>query len=229
MMDKIFASFTYAGQRFIFVVTDPDDEVQRHFLLGEFYEQRELETVRLSIPREAVVLDVGTNVGNHAVYFDKILKCTRVICFEPNPEAIGLLRENIHFNQALSVDLSRLGVGVGRAPGHARIFLPQAHNLGAAKLEEAAEGEGFRVDTLDNLLPDIPQVDFIKIDTEGMELDVLAGAGILIARFRPTLLVEVEESHRRGFVEWCELNHYRIDQTFQRYRGVFNYLCFAQF
>src|SRR5665213_1488535 len=228
-MDKIFAHITYEAQHFTFVVNDPDDAIQRYFMLGEFYEQRELEMLRLYVPQDAVVIDVGSNVGNHAIYFDRIMKCSHVICFEPNPDAISLLRENVRLNQAQAVDLTYLGMGLGHGKARAKIVVPQDHNLGSAalaKFEDDVE-EGIVVDTLDNIMSDPPHIDFIKIDTEGMELEVLAGASGIIGRERPTLLVEVEENHRRAFSEWCDLNHYRIDQTFQRYRGVHNYVCVA--
>jgi len=230
-MDKIFAHITYEAQHFTFLVNDPDDAIQRHFMLGEFYEQRELEALRLYMPIDAVVIDVGTNVGNHAIYFDRIMKCSHVICFEPNPDAIALLRENVRMNQAHAIDLTHLELGVGRGKGRAKIMVPQDHNLGSATLSKFDDDqeEGIVVDALDNILSDSPHIDFIKIDTEGMELEVLAGAAQLIARYRPTVLVEVEESHRRAFGEWCDLSNYRIDQTFQQYRGVYNYVCVAKF
>ncbi|HUZ72333.1 MAG TPA: FkbM family methyltransferase [Stellaceae bacterium] len=229
-MDKNLASFNYDGRTFTFIVNDPSDVIQQHFLLGEFYEQRELEVLRLCIPKGAVVVDVGTNVGNHAIYFDRIMQCSSVVCFEPNPTAIDLLRANVSLNQAAAVDLTHLGVGLGRGGGRAKLLFPQSHNIGAARLDTSEDANAtIVVDTMDNRIVDLANLDFIKIDAEGMELDVLAGAVNIISSYRPTLLVEVEYRHRRAFADWCDLNHYRIEHTFQRYQGVYNYLCVAKY
>ncbi len=229
-LNQQLASFRYHGQLFTFVVNDASDVIQRHYLLGEFYEQRELEAIQLCIPQQAVVIDVGTNIGNHAIYFDRVMGCSQVICFEPNPAAIDMLRENVGMNHATAVDLSHIGVGVGRDSGHAKILLPQPHNIGAARLAASDDAQGtIPVEALDNIIAGLTDINLIKIDAEGMELDVLAGAARIISGYRPVLLVEVAYEHRRAFSEWCDLSNYRVEQTFQRYQGVFNYLCIAKF
>ena len=54
-------------------------------------------------------------------------------------------------------------------------------------------------------------VDFIKIDAEGMELDVLEGASALIARDKPVIWVEVLRENMLGFAQkWCRSAGYRI-------------------
>jgi len=69
------------------------------------------------------------------------------------------------------------------------------------------------------------QVDFIKIDVEGMEFDVLDGAAATLARCRPILFVEVRKRDLERYYALVRSLNYRIERTFQRYIGVYNFLC----
>ena len=69
-------------------------------------------------------------------------------------------------------------------------------------------------------------IGFIKIDVEGMELEVLSGLANTIARLRPTISVEVREQAEPSFKRWRIDNSYRIERTFQDYKRVRTYLMF---
>ncbi len=68
------------------------------------------------------------------------------------------------------------------------------------------------------------QIDFIKMDIEGMELRALAGLSATIARCRPTMFVEVDNVNNAGFMDWVAANDYQVETSFQRYRSNVNYL-----
>ena len=63
-------------------------------------------------------------------------------------------------------------------------------------------------------------VDFIKIDVEGMELDVLAGARRILAASRPKIMIEVFRHHIERFEQWLGLNHYRVAHRFEYVHAV---------
>jgi hypothetical protein len=67
-------------------------------------------------------------------------------------------------------------------------------------------------------------VDFIKLDVEGMELEILSGMSATLARWRPTIFVEVWARHDEAFRSWCDVNAFRIAESYQRYDEIQNYL-----
>jgi hypothetical protein len=62
--------------------------------------------------------------------------------------------------------------------------------------------------TLDSL--DLARVDLIKIDVEGMEMNVLAGAATLIGKHRPMLIVEHIKTDAGQLRQWLEALDYRV-------------------
>lgn len=158
---------------------------------GTPYEQDMLRDIAARVEPGALVLDVGANIGNHALYLAAIGGC-KVEAFEPNPELCEALRDSVRrngFGERLHVHQ----LGLGRAEGVAEFAGHLPENLGAQQL---ALGSGaLVVKTLDSFA--FPQpVRAMKVDVEGMELDVLEGGRRLIARDRPILYIEcATEAH----------------------------------
>ena len=157
--------------------------------------ERELHLVAGQIgPRDAVV-DVGANVGMYSYALAR--RGALVHAFEPlacrrHLEACQHPRIRL-YGYALSNESGRLHMHVplfnGR-PNHARAsIVPEEQQVATrdAVYEEVV------VRTLDSF--DLRGVTFIKIDTEGAELQVLGGARELIARDRPVMLIEIEQRH----------------------------------
>ncbi len=111
--DGSIVTFDYDGQPFSFFVDDSDDPIQRFHTLGQFYELDVLEKLRGMLPWRARILDVGAHVGNHALYFDRVMQARRVVPIEPDPRAQFLLRTNCALNHAANVDLSYLDNALG--------------------------------------------------------------------------------------------------------------------
>jgi len=117
-------------------------------------------------------------------------------------------------------DLSMLGFGLSDRTDHAQFDILLS-NLGAARLEQ---GEGsIPIETGDHFLRD-EKVDFIKIDTEGLELKVLRGLPSTIARNKPAIFVEVENRNLDNFLAFVQELNYRIEWRYRRYPWNENYL-----
>jgi FkbM family methyltransferase len=203
----ILVEATLDGVGVRFFVRNMVDDVQHFHLNGQFYESEALALMRQYLPRGGVFLDVGANVGNHALYMEKFGDAGEVICIEPNPDAITLLRINAALNSATRLNLQHLGVGLAEAEGRFAMNVPR-NNLGAAQLVPSASG-GIRTLPGDRLLGE-RAVDFIKIDVEGMELGVLRGLAGAIARSRPPIFVEVDHDNRAAFDAWRGENRYTV-------------------
>jgi FkbM family methyltransferase len=176
---------------------NPEDAIQKRIAAsGRFYELEMLEHAAHLLRPGDVALDVGANVGTHTVYLAAICSA-RVIAFEPNPEALAVLRENVRLNE-LQDAVTVVDAGLGAGSARADLIVPDANNLGRCKLAAAAEG-ALTIRAYDDLGFDAA-VKLVKIDVEGMELDVLRGMSRLIAAHQPALYVEVQDAAELGLV-----------------------------
>ncbi|MEJ2855931.1 MULTISPECIES: FkbM family methyltransferase [unclassified Saccharothrix] len=131
-------------------------------------------------------------------------------------------------------NIVRHSVALGTREGKDVMSVPVRHGLpvtGRSFLTAGADGLGsntefaehlevvVRTDTLDRFVAanGIERLDFVKADVEGAELRVLQGGTETIERFRPKLLLEIEERHLARFgyraedvVEWLAERGYRM-------------------
>lgn len=176
----------------------------------DFYEQPMLDFIA-TLGLTGMAIDVGAHVGNHSVYFATRCRFDTVLAFEPNPEAKHAFRENTRdiINIVLhgkavtdrpmfySVDINK------ECPGQTKV----STSLGALVSTTVDDTVSIR----ECFHPNTP-VSLIKIDVEGMEIDVIKGASLTIARYKPHLFVE-------HFGDPDELlrylpNGYRVGQRF---------------
>jgi FkbM family methyltransferase len=216
------ASVVHAGQEFRFFVDDPHDSIQAHHVIGEFYELEELELLKRHVGEGARILDVGANIGNHIVYFERVMKASRVVPIELQERVISVLRLNAALNGLVRTDLSRLGIGFGASDHGARIVVPQAFNVAGAQFQADATGS-YAIRRGDDVLAG-EDFDLIKIDVEGMECDVIDGLDATIRRSRPKMFVEVWQKNLPRFEEqMARLSYRRLDE-WRRYDVAINLL-----
>lgn len=187
------------------------DYIQRKLAeTKEPYERDMLEDMASRLSAGDVVVDVGANVGNHTIYLAAVAGC-RVIAFEPNLELAAAIRESAQLN-GLTSSVSVHGMGLGNIVSTASFGEYKPDNLGAQRLVLGAGA--VTVGRLDDC--QIPQpVKAIKIDVEGMEVDVLRGAAGVIARDRPILYVEcISDKEFRAVSRCLEKQHYMCWDTF---------------
>jgi FkbM family methyltransferase len=213
---------TINGERIGFFITNRDDSIMKFHYQGAFYETEELDLIKRHYSQGGTFVDIGANIGNHTVYISRFTKSSRIIVFEPNQTAISILKENLFLNQCNNVDTRFLGIALGAKKGHLRQSTPDANNLGGTCYSEDASGDIQAIDG-DALILDEP-VEFIKIDVEGMETEILSGLQQTIRRWRPMIFIEVWDSKAQAFVDWCARESYHIVEHFQRYEGIRNYL-----
>ena len=206
----IWSDVSYDGVSARMRVTNPLDLIQRSHLSGQFFEASSLGRLKRLIEPGARIVDVGANVGNHVVWYAQHLAPAAVLPVEPNPAAIAILEQNIEANGlGPVVDRRGIGCGAGRKAGRFRAVTEDNDNLGATRLISDPEGE-LAVVALDDLIG-TERVDLLKIDAEGMELDVLAGAAGLISRDRPVIWIETLRQNLLPFAQhWCRANGYGL-------------------
>jgi FkbM family methyltransferase len=135
--------------------------------------------------------DVGANVGAITLALAKLTgPGGKVYSFEPGPPNLRRLRDNLNLNPELAERVVMIATGVGRAPGEL-CWAEEKGNPGNALLGKSGTHE-IKIITLDDFVREraISKLDFVKIDVEGMELDVMQGAAETLRRFHPMLYFE---------------------------------------
>lgn len=170
---------------------------------GEWAEE-ELYLLSFFIRPGAVVLDLGANVGTHALAFSRFVRPHgRVIAIDAQDAVFDLLVFNMLINGATHVRCIR--ALAGRETTMRYFPMPQSSSRSAVvafvKAEQVPGGkETGQLLPMPSLTVDslaLEQCDLMKIDVEGMELDVLVGASNTIEHLRPTLYFE--QAHSGNF------------------------------
>ena len=168
------------------------------------YCQAEADIFRQIVRPGMTVVEAGANIGTHTVMLARACAPGALFAFEPQQRVFQLLCANLTGNQIANV--VALPHGLGAADGEAlipRLDYGAEHNFGSVSLRAAmADDERWRtatptrVDALDSL--GLPGCDFLKIDVEGWELEVLQGARETIRCFRPAIYVENDRASKQA-------------------------------
>lgn len=174
----------------------------------------ELRLLPRLCPREEAALDVGANYGVYTWHLRR--SAAEVVAFEPQPIAAAFLR------RAFGARVRIEEVALSDEAGEVVLRVPNDRMLdGCATIEPSnalADISTSAVRVPRRRLDDygFGRVGLIKIDVEGHELAVLRGGAELIARDRPSLIVEAEDRHRPGALSSVH-GHLRA----LGYRGLF--------
>lgn len=185
-------AFTTQGKRVTLHFASAEDHIARTIeATGGFYEAELLADVRSRLFFPHCAVDVGAHVGNHTLYFSKILGL-KTIAFEPNAATFKLLAANVREN-GVELQCRLRHAAVGAAAGRVHTIASTEANSGMSRVEIDADGDTPLLNLDDELKNDGP-IDVIKIDVEGWELDVLRGAARVIQQHRPLLYVEASDA-----------------------------------
>lgn len=151
-----------------------------------------------------IVVDVGAHFGRYTLIAAGKIGSGRVFAVEAHPGNFKMLKRNLRLNRSSNVTALEYAAYSKKMP--LKLYLPDEdlgytmhHSVNSSylvsKYSAASKVEEHfaevRADTLDNLL-DVEQINWLKIDVEGAELEVLKGAQMLIRRSNDlTVLVEV--------------------------------------
>jgi len=164
---------------------------------SDAFEPALIRLIQREVHPDWVALDVGANVGAVTLALARFTSpAGRVHAFEPGPPNLQRLRANLALNPSLAEHVTVHPAGVGEAPGELR-WQEEAGNPGNAMLD--ADGtHPVPVITLDDFATqhDLPRLDFIKVDVEGMELNVFRGARRSLQQFRPMNYFETLSPYR---------------------------------
>ena len=146
---------------------------------------------------DAQIVDIGANIGLSAMFFNSLLPRARVLALEPSLRNFRYLKQNLRQNNLSMIEARQLAasseVGILRLHeepdfGAGSYIVNEHHSAGvsASPIEVQAK-------PLDQIVAEegLERIDFIKIDVEGSELDVLNGMQDTLRRFSPIVFMEI--------------------------------------
>lgn len=171
----------------------------------------ELVWIKEYLQNDAVIFDIGANVGTFLYQFENKLNHKNIFAFEPNKKL------NIRLKRLFpSMNISSVALSDENTTAQFKVPIIKGKMVASRgtlntsykeKDEENSYTETVEVVKLDDWTKskNINKIDFIKIDVEGNEMKTLFGGKNTIQQFKPTLMVEMEQRHHETPI-WNEIS-----------------------
>lgn len=179
------------------------------FKYKKSFEYSTLELFSNILKSGNVILDVGANSGLYSILYSKLVgRQGAVHAFEPDPNTLILLKENLQINNcenvtiydfALSNKASKIQM-VAIQDDEYDAFGGDSFNY-IKEISSANDNSGINAYRLDDLeqFKNIQKIDYIKIDVEGAELLVLQGSLETIRKYKPVIIFELSGKWTKRF------------------------------
>lgn len=185
---------TRIGKRDFSVTSD--DKYLDH-IQGEF-EPNMVKIFESLVKDEDIVLDVGANIGCTSLLFGQLGK--RVFSFEPSPSTFSLLCANLANGEMHNV--TPVNLGLGRENSTLQLTFSSDNRAGGFVSNQIVASAGHQIEDISIVAGDkwlneakIDRVDFIKIDVEGFEKNVIEGLSETLTTSKPIVVLELNH--------WC--------------------------
>ena len=165
------------------------------------YESENFEYYRQTIKKDDHVIDIGGHIGLQAVVFSKLASNGKVYVFEPAPNTYAIITKTIKIND-LHDRITVFKEAVSDKRGVTSFFIndtplaDNANSLVQHRLDKKLVEVKVPLISIDEFIAEnkISKIDFIKVDAEGAELDVLKGAVKCFADFKPKMTLGLHPS-----------------------------------
>ena len=185
------------------------------------HDERHVVTKLLKIIQPGdICWDIGANIGFYTCLLaSQVEDAGEVVAFEPALRTYGYLHENVSLNRFMNVTVVNKGLSDKIEQRH--LYYAEAGLAeGTASLKYANGRNGSErvtLDTIDNLTRGLPVPDFIKIDVEGYQLEVLRGGEHCLKTHTPLLMAELKDVGETNQTMFAEIEDYVADLGYQLY------------
>lgn len=153
----------------------------------DYWDRGALTMIDKYLPSNAIILDVGANVGSHTIYWALERKAKKVYSFEPFAPTFDILSNNIILNKLTDV-VTIFNKGLSNEACKAKVKMFRACNVGGTAFTKSNDGDADFI-PLDSIQFS-EKIDLIKIDVEGHEIETLEGARETIYKHKPVIVIE---------------------------------------
>lgn len=182
-----------------------------------------LDSRRTNFGDDVMAVDCGANIGVHTVTMAKhMFNWGRVLAFEAQERLFYALAGNVIINNCFNARV--IWAAVGAAEGLINVPVPNylsPSSFGSFEITKKQTNEyigqdldfseekciSTRMMSIDEL--NLKRCDFIKVDIEGMEMDMLIGAQKTIEKYKPQMLIEIIKSNREEIVGFLLKHGYK--------------------
>ena len=180
---------SYLGHPFVYPL---DSLIGRKVARGKQWDANLAIIVPIMLPMdEPEICEVGSNIGASLLQIMKVKPGAHVLAFEPSHRFLPFLKRNLQLANSDRVEL--FPVLVGRSKGTVQLYNnASSASVGHERPElQSRRKQAVRMTTLDEMYRQRPRVDFIKVDTDGFDLEVLRGAEETLKRDAPVVYFEL--------------------------------------
>jgi FkbM family methyltransferase len=166
---------------------------------------------------DAVIVDVGSNIGTFTTWMARAFPMGKIYAFEPQREIFQMLCGNVAINNFYNVYAYNMALGSMSSKVEYRepdYFEPTDFGtFSLLKQQETGNTTVIDLTTLDSFVEDykISKIDLLKIDVEGMDLDVLKGSKQVIEKFSPVIFIECTDQNIKTMVDFVENLNYNCE------------------
>jgi FkbM family methyltransferase len=173
-----------------FYLDSIEDGIKTWLRRGVVWEQHLINLFRSHVRRGTVVIDAGAHVGTHTLTLSRLVGPSgRVLAFEPQRKLYRELVHNLRLNKIDNVSAIRCALGDVITRVEMSTSVPG--NEGGTPLGRGGDAVAMR--TIDSLA--VKNISLMKIDVEGYEDQLIAGATRTLAQQLPTLVIEIQGGH----------------------------------
>jgi len=203
-MTEIFKgnSFSFLGYTFqSFYKAETTEEIEKifsflDFLLATFIKDQYALNKLLIRKQKPIILDCGANMGFVSLFARKIVENCEIYAFEPSSKNYKIMKTILEENKVKNIFPLNLALGNENKTVNLLSSGIGANESDKIEDSQANKGEKYKIKetvkmiTIDNFVFNIkklPKVDFIKMDTEGYERQIIKGATQTIKKFKPII------------------------------------------
>lgn len=181
---------------------DLREGIDLHVFWFGLFQEHVYSNKLINIPKDGVVLDIGGNIGMMSLVFAQKVPQGVVHSFEPTDYAIGKFRTNMSLNAELAsrIILNQSFVSTESKDQVSIKVFSSWPVVGSEDKHEIHQGVLKSGDNIPSVSLDdycsknaLERVDFVKIDTDGYEWDVLRGSKEMLKKYRPQIVFEIGE------------------------------------
>ena len=164
-----------------------DKGISKDLAVDGIREPESTNAIKNFIKEGDVVVDIGANLGYYALLESRIVGSKGIVyAIEPSPSNVDGLNENIKLNGYTNIECFTIGIGDKKEI--AKMFISPHSNLNSLVIQKNKKIIGniyIQITTLDDFLKGKKQPDFVRMDVEGYEYNIIKGMDGLLNSKKP--------------------------------------------